>query len=57
MKCVFGLPLKKQDQIKMNLYKRVYPRWTYNSQVSPSPNEPAPMIEHVISQKDVEMVE
>ncbi|KAI6242812.1 Pre-rRNA-processing protein TSR1-like protein [Aphelenchoides fujianensis] len=29
MKCVFNLPLKKQEQVKMNLYKRAFPRWSY----------------------------
>lgn len=59
MKCAFNIPLKKQDQIKMNLYKRVFPRWTYNPHISPSPNEPSPMIEQVkkASSGDVEMEE
>ncbi|KAI6188341.1 Pre-rRNA-processing protein TSR1-like protein [Aphelenchoides besseyi] len=29
MKCTFNLPLKKQEQVKMNLYKRIFPPWTY----------------------------
>uniref|UniRef100_A0A1I7SWN2 Pre-rRNA-processing protein TSR1 homolog n=1 Tax=Bursaphelenchus xylophilus TaxID=6326 RepID=A0A1I7SWN2_BURXY len=29
MKCVFNLPLGKQDAVKMNLFKRVFPRWTF----------------------------
>jgi len=29
MKCVFDKPLNAQDTIVMNLYKRVYPKWTY----------------------------
>ena len=33
MKCVFDGQLKSQDTILMNLYKRVYPKWTYTPQV------------------------
>ncbi|XP_011306293.1 pre-rRNA-processing protein TSR1 homolog [Fopius arisanus] len=29
MKCVFDGQLKSQDTILMNLYKRVFPKWTY----------------------------
>lgn len=29
MKCQFDGILKSQDTIFMNLYKRVYPKWTY----------------------------
>ncbi|XP_033355343.1 pre-rRNA-processing protein TSR1 homolog [Bombus vosnesenskii] len=29
MKCVFNGQLKSQDTILMNLYKRVFPKWTY----------------------------
>lgn len=29
MKCVFDGQLKSQDTILMNLYKRIYPKWTY----------------------------
>jgi len=30
MKCVFDGQLKSQDTILMNLYKRVFPRWSYD---------------------------
>ncbi|XP_068571887.1 pre-rRNA-processing protein TSR1 homolog [Cebidichthys violaceus] len=33
MKCVFDNQLRSQDSILMNLYKRVYPRWTYDPYV------------------------
>lgn len=29
MKCVFDGQLKSQDTVLMNLYKRIFPKWTY----------------------------
>ncbi|KAK7171858.1 hypothetical protein R3I93_004224 [Phoxinus phoxinus] len=37
MKCVFDSQMPSQDSVLMNLYKRVYPRWTYD------PYVPAPL--------------
>ncbi|KAF0030004.1 hypothetical protein F2P81_016735 [Scophthalmus maximus] len=33
MKCVFDNQLRSQDTVMMNLFKRVYPRWTYDPYV------------------------
>ena len=38
MKCVFDGQLKAQDAVLMNLYKRVYPKWTYSESV-PVPSD------------------
>ncbi len=29
MKCIFDGPLASHDTLLMNLYKRVFPKWTY----------------------------
>jgi pre-rRNA-processing protein TSR1 len=34
MKCVFDGQLKSQDTVLMNLYKRVFPKWTYSPVVN-----------------------
>jgi len=34
MKCTFNGQLKSEDTILMHLFKRVFPKWTYNPQVS-----------------------
>ncbi|XP_058490845.1 pre-rRNA-processing protein TSR1 homolog [Solea solea] len=36
MKCVFDSQLRSQDTVMMNLYKRVFPRWTYDPYVPSS---------------------
>ncbi|KAG7478508.1 pre-rRNA-processing protein TSR1-like [Solea senegalensis] len=36
MKCVFDNQLRSQDTVMMNLYKRVFPRWTYDPYVPSS---------------------
>ncbi|KAM9451873.1 pre-rRNA-processing protein TSR1 homolog [Salvelinus alpinus] len=33
MKCVFDSQMRSQDTVMMNLFKRVYPRWTYDPYV------------------------
>ena len=37
MKCVFDRQLNSQDTVLMNLYKRVFPKWTYDSNVNSTP--------------------
>ncbi|XP_060084844.1 pre-rRNA-processing protein TSR1 homolog [Ylistrum balloti] len=37
MKCVFDGQLKSQDTVLMNLYKRVFPKWTYNPYIRNPP--------------------
>jgi len=29
MKCIFNAPVNSQDTVMLNLYKRIYPKWTY----------------------------
>ncbi|KAK5929527.1 hypothetical protein CgunFtcFv8_010752 [Champsocephalus gunnari] len=36
MKCVFDNQMRSQDTLLMNLFKRVYPRWTYDPYVPSS---------------------
>nr|XP_022302874.1 pre-rRNA-processing protein TSR1 homolog isoform X1 [Crassostrea virginica] len=45
MKCVFDGHLKSQDTVLMNLYKRMFPKWTYN----PTVLNPPPMLESLQS--------
>jgi len=39
MKCVFDDVIKAQDTVCINLYKRVFPKWTYEPVVIPPPAE------------------
>ena len=39
MKCVFDDVIKAQDTVCLNLYKRVFPKWTYEPVVIPPPSE------------------
>ncbi|KAH8021029.1 hypothetical protein HPB51_011808 [Rhipicephalus microplus] len=41
MKCVFNGQLKSQDTVLMHLYKRMFPKWTYDPEVG----KPAPFYE------------
>ena len=49
MKCVFDGQIKSQDTIMMNLYKRVFPKWTYD----PCVIAPVPLYNHEVEMEDV----
>lgn len=55
MKCVFDGQLKSQDTIMLNLFKRVFPKWTYDPDVTP----PDPLFKATlrsIAEEDEEMM-
>ena len=41
MRCFFDGKVKSQDTVLMNLYKRMFPKWTYQPRV----RTPAPLID------------
>lgn len=53
MKCHFDGQLKSQDTVLLNLYKRVFPKWTYDPHVP----EPVPWVrsESALPVQEVEM--
>ncbi|NXY35813.1 TSR1 protein, partial [Pomatorhinus ruficollis] len=53
MKCHFDGQLKSQDTVLLNLYKRVFPKWTYDPHVP----EPVPWVrsESTLPEQEVEM--
>ncbi|NXD81637.1 TSR1 protein, partial [Halcyon senegalensis] len=53
MKCHFDGQLKSQDTVLLNLYKRVFPKWTYDPHVP----EPVPWVrcESTLPTQEVEM--
>ncbi|XP_069471452.1 pre-rRNA-processing protein TSR1 homolog [Ambystoma mexicanum] len=53
MKCHFDGQLKSQDTVLINLYKRVFPKWTYDPYVP----EPVPWTknEHVVDVQEIDM--
>ncbi|XP_075052781.1 pre-rRNA-processing protein TSR1 homolog [Mixophyes fleayi] len=51
MKCHFDGQLKSQDTVLLNLYKRVYPKWTYDPYVPP----PVTWVKNEIELVEVEM--
>ena len=53
MKCAFNAHLRSDDTILMNLYKRVFPKWSFDPHVTILP----PAIAEIEKEDDEEEVE
>ena len=53
MKCIFDRQLNSQDTVLMNLFKRVFPKWTYDQNLSCHPIVDNKQIEDNIEVKEI----